>query len=205
MRTQLFTAAAALALLVALVPPAHGAAPAADAVPPDTPVMFYLGLKNDSSALWAAARDVSTPGRPQYRQHLTLREAGRTYGATQDTIARLKEIAARTGVRVSIDRTGLFARAVAPASTWSRLVGAPITSSFSSEQPTLTYSVAWATPPRTARAAVPAPFRSVADAFVPVQSIAVAAAASSPAMATRTALRESADVFQTVAVKLTVP
>lgn len=192
MRTQLFTAAAALALLVALVPPAHGAAPAAGAVPPDTPVMFYLGLKNDSSALWAAARDVSTPGRPQYRQHLTLREAGRTYGATQDTIARLKEIAARTGVRVSIDRTGLFARAVAPASTWSRLVGAPITSSFSSEQPTLTYSVAWATPPRTARAAVPAPFRSVADAFVPVQSIAVAAAASSPAMATRTALRESA-------------
>ncbi len=90
-----------------------------DTIPdPDKRITFIAGLPRDSQGLAAAARRASTPGRPGYRQFLTLKKAAATYGATPDHVQSLRSVAQPLGISVDIDASGVFATLTASARTW---------------------------------------------------------------------------------------
>ena len=86
-------------------------------------VTFFAGLPRDSAVLTDAAVKASTPVRLPYRDHLTLNEAAKAYGAKSSAIKKLNQTAAELAVTVEIDRSRLFARLTAPLSRWEKLYG----------------------------------------------------------------------------------
>lgn len=113
----------------ALLAPGAAAQPAADtaqaaAIRAENPeVTFLVGLPRDSEALQAAAQERSTPGNLLYRDHPSLVNAGKSYGAKSRAITRLRNAAKPLGIDVSIDKGRILARLTATVSEWERAYG----------------------------------------------------------------------------------
>lgn len=135
MKTRLTVTAASLALVAGAIValPAQGA-PATDgaAVPAsgraDGPadLTFRVVLPYDRAALAAAARAVSSPGSPRFRDFVTLREAAAAYGAKPAARSRLTSWARARDMRVAFDATGLTAQVTGPTAAWEREFGAAV-------------------------------------------------------------------------------
>ncbi len=120
--------ALALAVPLGLAGRAADAAPVASAgewspSAADPDVTFTVGLPYDRGRLQRAVKRVSTPGSAEYRRFLSLSEAAARYGATPAQRAALIAWAARRGMSVRFDATGLTARVTGPASAWERVYG----------------------------------------------------------------------------------
>lgn len=86
-------------------------------------VTFFAGLPRRSEELTDRALKVSTPARLGYRDHITLAEAAKEYGARSGPFKKLQQTAAEAGVTVELDNSGLFARMTAPLARWQKLYG----------------------------------------------------------------------------------
>ena len=95
-------------------------APEVDTRAEDPDVTFLVGLPRDSAALQAAAQERSTPGNLLYRDHPTLVNAGKAYGAKSKVLTRLRTAAGSLGIDVKIDPGRILARLTAPVSTWNK-------------------------------------------------------------------------------------
>lgn len=96
----------------------------ASAIRADNPdVTFLVGLPRDRAALDAAAVERSTPGNLLYRDHPSLINAGKAYGAKSKAVTRLRKAAVPLGIAVSIDKGRILARLTAPVSTWEKVYG----------------------------------------------------------------------------------
>lgn len=89
----------------------------------DPEVTFLVGLPRDRAALDAAAVERSTPSSLLYRDHPTLTDAGRTYGATLKAISSLRKAAEPLGITVTVGKGRLLARLTAPVSAWNKAYG----------------------------------------------------------------------------------
>lgn len=76
----------------------------------DSDVSFYVGLRRPEKAARAALRRVSTPGGERYRDFPTRSAVAADYGVSAPDLAVLRRVASTAGVRVHLDRTGVFAR-----------------------------------------------------------------------------------------------
>jgi subtilase family serine protease len=130
-RPIVILSAGALAVGVLIAP---GAAADSEGVAPETSpaavvraddpqVTFLVGLPRDREALDAAAVERSTPGNLLYRDHPSLVNAGKAYGAKSKAITRLRQTAATLGIAVSVDKGRILARLTAPVSTWEKVYG----------------------------------------------------------------------------------
>lgn len=98
-------------------------APEVDTRAEDPDVTFLVGLPRDSAALQAAAQERSTPGNLLYRDHPSLVNAGKAYGAKSKVLTRLRAAAASLGIDVKVDPGRILARLTAPVSTWNKAYG----------------------------------------------------------------------------------
>lgn len=132
MRAPIFIAAAALSLSLLGVAPAtaEGEAPAPS---PDAQLTFLVELPHRGAALENAAQAVSTPGNPQFREYMTIKQAARQYGATDEQIANLRKVARDRELRAEVDPTRLVARLTGSVDAWEKVMGQPV--QFSPSQP----------------------------------------------------------------------
>ena len=86
-------------------------------------VTFIVGLPRDSAALQAAAQERSTPGNLLYRDHPSLIQAGKSYGAKSKAITRLRKAAEPLGIAVAVDKGRLIARLTATVAAWEKVYG----------------------------------------------------------------------------------
>ena len=131
-RSLLGTVAASALVASAFVAVPAGAAPDAPirsdqavtpaAFPPDE-FTFTAVLKYDRRKLLADARAISSPGKPRYRNFLTLQQAAQKFGLTRPQREGLRSAASNLGVRVSFSATGLTANLTAPVETWNAIYG----------------------------------------------------------------------------------
>ncbi len=98
-------------------------APEVDTRAEDPDVTFLVGLPRDSVALQAAAQERSTPGNLLYRDHPSLTNAGKAYGAKSKTLTRLRAAATALGIDVKVDPGRILARLTAPVSAWNKAYG----------------------------------------------------------------------------------
>ena len=84
---------------------------------------FIAALKYDRAGLLAAARAISTPGNPRYRNFLTVKQAAATFGATSAQRSALRSAATKLGMTVRFSDTGLTAYLTAPIDVWNELYG----------------------------------------------------------------------------------
>ena len=89
----------------------------------DPDLTMIAGLKRDTTALDVRATKASNPDEIEYRDFMTLAEAGAAYGATAGTLKKLRSAVSRLGVRLQVDPSRLLARFTAPASVWQGLYG----------------------------------------------------------------------------------
>lgn len=89
----------------------------------DPEVTFLVGLPRDSEALQQAAVVRSTPGDLLYRDHPSLANAGKAYGATSKAVTRLRAAAKPLGIDVSVDKGRILARLTATITEWERAYG----------------------------------------------------------------------------------
>jgi len=89
----------------------------------DPEVTFLVGIPRDREALDVAAVERSTPGSLLYRDHPTVSDAGKAYGASTKTITKLRKAAAALGIAVKVGKGRILARLTAPVSTWNRAYG----------------------------------------------------------------------------------
>ncbi|MFM7211283.1 MAG: hypothetical protein ACKOYQ_04645 [Actinomycetota bacterium] len=101
----------------------------------DPDLTVIAGLKRDSTALDIRATKASNPDEIEYRDFMSLSEAGQAYGASAATLKKLRSAAKRAGVRVQVDPSRLLARFTAPVSVWEKLYD----SKGRVSQPTATY------------------------------------------------------------------
>lgn len=131
--------AAALVIGALVAPGAAAISPTVDPLAPDTPapqvdardanaeVTFIVGLPRDSAALQAAAQERSTPGNLLYRDHPSLLEAGKSYGAKTKAIKSLRRVAEPLGITVTVDKGRIIARLTASVATWEKAYGKKMT------------------------------------------------------------------------------
>jgi subtilase family serine protease len=145
-------------------------------------VTFLVGLPRDSEALQQAAVVRSTPGELLYRDHPSLTNAGKTYGAKSKAITRLRSAAKPLGIDVSIDKGRILARLTATVTEWERAYGQRMQiTPPSAGYPYRTFAV------RNADdyARPPASLRDVTDEWVPLY-VEYDAAADTPGVAQAT-------------------
>lgn len=94
--------------------------------PPDAQVTFMAGLPYRTKALEQAAKDISTPGSPDFRRHLSVEQAAQRFGASDAAITRLRKAAKALDLRAEIDPTRLVARLTGTVATWERVMGSTI-------------------------------------------------------------------------------
>ncbi|MEX1209648.1 MAG: S53 family peptidase, partial [Candidatus Nanopelagicales bacterium] len=97
--------------------PASTADPRAD----DPSVTFLVGLPRDRSALDKAATERSTPSNLLYRDHPSLVNAGKAYGAKSKSVTRLRKAAEALGISVSVVGGRILARLTATVATWEKV------------------------------------------------------------------------------------
>jgi len=184
MPRHLAVALASGALLVSLLSPTAAASDPVDtgerarALPvaersPRATVTFLAGLPRDRTSLDTAAVKRSTPGDLLYRDHPSLAEAAREFGAKDRAITRLRQAAEPLGITVKIDPGRLVARLTATVRDWERVYGTRITSTA----PTAAYPYAtFAFQNRRGYLPVPAPLEAAVREMVPLYAEYVASA-----------------------------
>lgn len=120
------TAMAAALLASSLAPAAADDAAETPVAPADAQVTFLAGLPYREAALTAAATAISSPESARFREHLTVTQAAQRFGASDAAVTRVKEAAARLGLRAKIDPTRLLARISGPVSAWEKAMGTTI-------------------------------------------------------------------------------
>ena len=121
----LATCLIASTMVGALVAPAQ--ADDADPVAPsDASVTFLAGLPYRDKALEQAAKDISTPGNPDFRRHLSVEQAAQRFGASDAAITKVRKAAKRLGLQVEIDPTRMVARLTGSVATWEKVMGSTI-------------------------------------------------------------------------------
>lgn len=106
--------------------PTMVATPPQNAASPDAVITFFAGLPYDGNALEVAARSVSDPTSPQFRDQLSFRDASRQFGATEQAQERLIRAARSLGLDAKIDPTRFFARISGPVATWEQVMGSSV-------------------------------------------------------------------------------
>ena len=105
-------------------------------------VTFFAGLPRNSARLQETAAVRSTPGELAYRDHPTLADAGKAYGASTAAIKRLRAAAEPLGITVAVDEGRILARLTATVATWEKVYGAKVTvEPASSAVPYARYSI----------------------------------------------------------------
>jgi len=135
LRRVLPLVAAGAVIAGALVVPGAAAQSAADSESPDVAsiraedpeITFIVGLPRDRAALDAAAVERSTPGNLLYRDHPSLTNAGKTYGAKSKAITKLRKAAEPLGIDVEIDKGRIVARLTATVKEWEKAYGKKVT------------------------------------------------------------------------------
>ena len=115
----------ALALTLTLVGVLAASSAPAAAAPRSPQVTFYFGLERPEAEARAAFSGVSRPGSATYRSFLGVREIAQRYGARPRTIRAFRRAARRHGLRVRIDRSGVFARVSAGVRRFERVLHVP--------------------------------------------------------------------------------
>ena len=166
--TLIAIAAASLVAASLATTTASASAPMQDGPLPVIPVelTFTAALPYDRGVLQHAARQVSTPGSPRYRQFLTLKDAAKRYGATDHQRDRLKAWAAANGMRVRFDATGMTARITGPTETWQEIFDDKVQAEQGGPAPRL-YSYFFGDGERVATT-VPRPMKGVVAGIIPV-------------------------------------
>lgn len=100
---------------------------AAPTAPPDAVITFLAELPHRSIALQQAAQAISTPGHPQFRQHLSLRDAAEQFGASEAELTRLRKVARDLGLVANVDPTHLVVRLTGSVATWEKIMGTQVT------------------------------------------------------------------------------
>lgn len=102
-------------------------------------ITFYFGMKRPETAAvaaWTAATDPASAG---YRSFLGRREIRRRFGVDSRDQQRLAKALKRRGLRLHVDRTGVFARVTGQRRAMERLIGGPIKRDFSNAPDTFTF------------------------------------------------------------------
>ena len=89
----------------------------------DPDITFIAGLTRNTKALDIRATKATDPAAIEFRDFMTLREAGLAYGSPAKNLDKLRAAAAQAKVAVRIDPSRILARFTAPASVWQRLYG----------------------------------------------------------------------------------
>jgi kumamolisin len=87
-------------------------------------VTFLVAPKLKRNVLADAAKAVSDPNSPNYRNYLSPKDTANKYGATKVAERRLVAAAKKAGLSAKIDKTRLFAYVTGSVSDWQKLVGA---------------------------------------------------------------------------------
>lgn len=106
--------------------------------PQDAVITFLGELPHRSAALASAAQMVSTPGTPNYRTFLTVKQAAEEFGASDAQIDRVDAAARALGLRAVVDPTRLVVRLSGTVRAWEKAMGQPIT--FQPSQPGSPYN-----------------------------------------------------------------
>lgn len=142
--------AAGAVIAGALVAPVAAAQSGADVEPAeiasiraeDPEVTFIVGLPRNREALNAAAVERSTPGNLLYRDHPSLTNAGKAYGAKSKAITKLRKAAQPLGVDVEVDKGRIIARLTATVKEWEKAYGEKMTiTPATTAVPYTTYSI----------------------------------------------------------------
>lgn len=132
-----------------------------------TEFSFAVALPIDRRRMQQAARAISTPGNPRFRQFLTLEDAAARFGATPAAQRRLTNWAERRGMTVAFDATGLTARVTGSIARWESLYGAEAYAAPGDPAPHVT-SYYFADADGTLIATVPASLTGFVRAMIPV-------------------------------------
>jgi subtilase family serine protease len=144
MLRRLVPLAAAGALLAGLLAPTAAAQLDAAAQPganADARVTFLAGLPRDTAALDVAAVKRSTPGDLLYRDHPSLTQAGKDFGAASRDVTRLRNVASSLGITATVDRGRILTRLTASVADWEKVYGQRMTiTPPTADYPYTTYS-----------------------------------------------------------------
>jgi subtilase family serine protease len=133
----------------------------------DPKVTFLVGLPRNSTKIAKAAIDSSTPGALTYRDHPSLLDAGKLYGASSKAVTRLRAAAKALGITVTVGKGKILARLTAPVSVWNKAYGLKMRSTAPTESnPYRTFSMVNGND----YAAAPATLRPVTAEWIPVYS-----------------------------------
>jgi subtilase family serine protease len=133
----------------------------------DPLVTFLVGLPRNSTKIAKAAIDSSTPGALTYRDHPSLLDAGKLYGASSKTVTRLRAAAQALGISVAVGKGKILARLTAAVSVWNKAYGLKMRSTApSAGNPYRTFTMLNG----NEYAAPPASLRSLTAEWIPVYS-----------------------------------
>ncbi|HET6484664.1 MAG TPA: S53 family peptidase [Actinoplanes sp.] len=105
-------------------------------------VTFYLSLPGSPAELTKAATAVATPGSGQYRQFVTLADAGAKYGASVDQIETVANSIKSLGLQFAADPSRLFGRVSGTTEQWKTALEGPLaTQAASASSPFTTYAL----------------------------------------------------------------
>ncbi len=124
---------------------------AAEAAAKPHTISFYVGLRRPEAAARAAFAAVSDPGSPSYRRFSGSDAVARRYGASAATVAGLRRAARRHGLRLSVDRSRVFARLTAPVPRLERAFGVRVVHSYDNDTLSFGWTIAGGRAPRPAR------------------------------------------------------
>lgn len=120
------TALATSLLATALVGAVATSAAADDDVPvapANAQVTFLAGLPYRAKALEQAAQDISTPGNPAFRRHMSVQQAAERFGASDAAIAKVRKAAKGLGLQAEIDPTRMLVRLTGTVAAWEKAMG----------------------------------------------------------------------------------
>ena len=95
--------------------------------PKNAVVSFTVGLKRSDSAARNLLAEVSDPTSPVYRRFPSRADVRADFGATAQSLKALRSSAGEHGLKVSLDRTGVFATVTGLAGAMGAWLGKPIT------------------------------------------------------------------------------
>ena len=98
----------------------------ANRAPARTKVTFYAGLQRPESGAEQALRSVSDPASATYRNFPSRRRVAAKYGAPAATVRAVRRSAQKSGLKVTLDDTGVFAAVQGTAGQMGDWLGKPV-------------------------------------------------------------------------------
>ena len=94
--------------------------------PASAKVAFTLGLRRPEGSAEQALRAVATPGSNRYRKFPGRKRIAKDFGATPAALKAVRASARDAGLKLRLDRTGVFAQVSGTAAKMSAWVGKPV-------------------------------------------------------------------------------